>query len=159
MNAFEEKFKNEEFLLYLLPSVSRKMSRTCEAVYSVEFGLKINEWRLLAQISRFGSISAKEISERIAMDQVSISRAAYSCVKLGLIEEIPDAVDRRSKKLALSSDGEAFMNRFLPRACTLAEAMESGLSAQEVATLKTLLTKLDGHLKSMAQLSAADTAA
>ncbi|WP_454854637.1 MarR family winged helix-turn-helix transcriptional regulator [Rhizobium binxianense] len=158
MNAFEEKFKNEEFLLYLLPSVARKMSRTCDAVYA-EFGLKITEWRLLAQISRFGSISAKEISERIAMDQVSISRAAHSCVKRGLIEEIPDAVDRRSKKLVLSKDGEAFMNRFLPRACTLAEAMESGLSAHEVATLKTLLTKLDGHLKSMSQFSAADTAA
>ncbi|NLS06882.1 MarR family transcriptional regulator [Rhizobium sp. P32RR-XVIII] len=158
MNAFEEKFNNEEFLLYLLPSVARKMSRTCDAVYT-EFGLKITEWRLLAQISRFGSISAKEISERISLDQVSISRAAYSCVKRGLIKEIPDADDRRSKKLALSKDGGSFIDRFLPRACLLAEAMESGLSAEEVATLKTLLKKLDGHLKTMSQVAEADAAA
>lgn len=51
------------------------------------------------------------------------------------------------------------MNRFLPRACSLAEAMESGLSAEEVATLKTLLKKLDGYLKTMPQVAEADAAA
>lgn len=159
MTTFEEKFKTEQFLLYLLPSVSRKMSRTCDAVYSVEFGLKITEWRLLAQVSRFGSISAKEISDRISMDQVRISRAAHSCVKRGLIEEIPDLEDRRSKKMVLSKDGEAFMDRFLPRACSLAEAMESGLSANEVTMLKTLLRKLDTHLRTMSPDIAGDVAA
>lgn len=159
MTTFEEKFKNEEFLLYLLPSVSRKMSRTCEAVYGVEFDLKITEWRLLAQVSRFGSISAKEISERISMDPVRISRAAHSCVQRGLIEEIPDMQDRRSKKMVLSKDGETFMDRFLPRACSLAEAMESGLSTEEVSTLKALLKKLDSHLKTMSAEMAGDVAA
>jgi len=149
VTTFEEKFKNEEFLLYLLPSVARKMSRTCESVYAAEFGLKIAEWRLLAQISRFGQISAKEISDRISMDQVSISRAAHSCTTKGLIGEIPDPDDRRSKKFTLTEAGETFMERFLPRACSLAEAMEGGLSETEIRTLKSLLTKLDSHLQTL----------
>ena len=145
----ESEFETEEFLLYRLPNVARRVSKLCEAEYADEFGLKVGEWRLLSQVNRFKSISAKEISERISMDPVSISRAAHSCVTRGLIEEVTDVHDRRSKKLLLTSAGKAFMRRFRPRACGLAERMESGLTPGEVRTFKVLLKKFEDHLLAM----------
>jgi DNA-binding MarR family transcriptional regulator len=156
----ERQFETEEFLLYRLPNVARRVSKICEAEYATEFGLKVGEWRLMSQVSRFKSISAKEVSERISMDAVSISRAAYSCISRGLIQEAPDVRDRRSKKLSLTPAGKAFMRRFQPYACALAERMEKGLTSSEIKTFKGLLKKLERHLLTMtpevdAEISAA----
>ena len=142
-------FETEEFLLYRLPTVGRRVSRICEAEYAAEFGLKVTEWRLMAQVYRFGPISGKDVSERIALDPVAISRAAFSCVSQGLIQEIPDTSDRRSKRFTLTTAGKAFMKRFEPRASDLAKRMESGLTASEARTLKVLLKKLEATLSQM----------
>ncbi len=142
----ESEFETEEFLLSRLPNVARRVSRICETEYAAEFGLKIGEWRLMAQVSRFKSITATAVSERISMDAAAISRAAYNCVSRGLIQETPDTRDRRSKKLSLTPAGREFMQSFRPRACALAERMESGLTPAEAATLKALLKKFEDHL-------------
>lgn len=156
----ERKFETEEFLLYRLPNVARRVSKICEAEYAAEFDLKVGEWRLMSQVSRFKSISAKEVTERISMDAVSISRAAYSCISRGLIQEAPDSRDRRSKKLSLTPAGKAFMRQFRPYACALAERMEEGLTSSEVKTLKALLRKLESHLLTMTHdATAKDSAA
>jgi DNA-binding MarR family transcriptional regulator len=146
---FEKQFQNEDFLLYCLPGVARRASAICAQEYFAEFGMKVPEWRLLAQVGRFGSICAKDLSDKIQMDQVAISRAVYKCVCSGLIREVVNPDDRRSKVLALTSAGRAFLKRFYPRACELATRMEEGLTETETETLKRLLRKLDRHLQTL----------
>jgi DNA-binding MarR family transcriptional regulator len=152
VSNLERKFQNEDFLLYRLPGVARRVSAICASEYYAEFGMKVPEWRLLAQIGRFGNISPKELSDKMSMDQVAVSRAIYKCLGRGFVREIANPLDRRSKVLTLTSQGRAFLTRFFPRACALAERMEQGLSAGEVETLKLLLNKLDRHLKTLTPL-------
>ena len=142
----KRRFQDEDFLLYCLPGVARRASSICAGEYLAAFGMTVPEWRLLAQIGRFGNISAKALSDLTFMDQVTISRAVHKCVTHGLIREIPNPRDRRSKTLALTAAGRTFLKRFFPRACALAARMEAGLTAPEVQTLKRLLRKLDQHL-------------
>lgn len=149
-NALKKKFRDEDFILYRLPAVARKMSLLCAHEYFAEFKMKVPEWRLLAQVGRFDQISAKELSDKMAMDPVAISRALQKCVARRLVREIVNPRDRRSKVLTLTSAGEAFLDRFYPHACALAVRMENGLTAKEVKQLKTLVGKLDGHLKTLA---------
>jgi DNA-binding MarR family transcriptional regulator len=141
-----EQFENEEFLLYRLPAVARRASRICAAEYESKFGLTMKELRLIAQIGRFGGVSAKEICDKISVDQVAISRAVIKCVRRGLVREKPNPRDRRSKTLVLTALGEKFYQRFLPEACALAALMENGLTVAETRVLKKLLKKLDAHL-------------
>jgi DNA-binding MarR family transcriptional regulator len=140
---FERQFENEEFLLFRLSSVSRRVASACADVYFAEFGLSVPEWRLMAQIGRFGSISAKDIAEKISMDRVAISRAAGKCLAEGLIQERFSSTDRRSKVLSFTPKGKALYKRVIPRACELANLIEAGLSKREAKMLKTLLEKLD----------------
>jgi len=140
---FERQFENEEFLLFRLSSVSRRVASACADVYFAEFGLSVPEWRLMAQIGRFGSISAKDIAEKISMDRVAISRAAGKCLAEGLIQERFSSSDRRSKVLSFTPKGKALYKRVIPRACELANLIEAGLSKREAKMLKTLLEKLD----------------
>ncbi len=133
---FERQFENEEFLLFRLSSVSRRVAAACANVYLTEFGLSVAEWRLMAQIGRFGSISAKDVAEKISMDRVSISRAAAKCLAEGLIQEKPSLTDRRSKALSFTPKGRALYKRVIPRACELANLIEAGLTKAEAKMLK-----------------------
>ena len=143
---YERQFENEEFLLFRLSSVSRGIANACAAVYLTEFGITVPEWRLMAQIGRFGSISAKDVAEKIAMDRVAISRAAGKCLAAALIVETPSVSDRRSKVLSFTAKGEALYKAIIPRACHMANLIESGLSKAEAKLLKRLLDKLDASV-------------
>jgi DNA-binding MarR family transcriptional regulator len=145
-NYFERQFENEEFLLFRLSSVSRRVANACAEVYFAEFGITVPEWRLMAQIGRFGSISAKDIAEKISMDRVAISRAAAKCLAEGLISELPHPADRRSKVLSFTPKGKALYKDVIPRACELANVVESGLTKSEAKTLKALLDKVDASV-------------
>ncbi|MFM2443882.1 MAG: HTH-type transcriptional repressor NicR [Pseudomonadota bacterium] len=145
-NYYERQFENEEFLLFRLSSVSRRVANACAEVYLTEFGITVPEWRLMAQIGRFGSISAKDIAEKISMDRVAISRAAAKCLEEVLICEAPHQADRRSKVLSFTPKGKALYNKIIPRACELANVVESGLTKSEARTLKALLEKVDASV-------------
>lgn len=145
-NYFERQFENEEFLLFRLSTVSRRVTNACAEVYFAEFGLTVPEWRLMAQIGRFGSISAKDIAEKISMDRVAISRAAAKCLAEDLITESAHPDDRRSKILSFTKKGKALYRDVIPRACELANVVESGLTRGEAKTLKALLDKVDASI-------------
>jgi DNA-binding MarR family transcriptional regulator len=145
----ERRFQDEDFLLFCLPTVARHAAHICVTEYSKNFDMSVPEWRLMALVGRFEGISAKEISDRILLDQVTISRAIHKCTKRGFIREMPDPRDRRRKPLAFTAEGRAYFRRFFSRACRLASDMENGLTKSEIHTLKKLLKKLDGHLLQM----------
>jgi DNA-binding MarR family transcriptional regulator len=145
-NYFERQFEDEEFLLFRLSTVSRRVANACAEVYFAEFGLTVPEWRLMAQIGRFGGITAKDIAEKISMDRVAISRAAAKCLAEELISESPHPDDRRSKILSFTKKGKALYRVVIPRACDLANVVESGLTMGEVKTLKALLDKVDSSI-------------
>ena len=142
-NYYERQFEKEEFLLFRLSSDSRRVANACAEVYFAEFGITVPEWRLMAQIGRFGSISAKDIAVKISMDRVAISRAAAKCLAEGLISETPHPVDRRSKVLSFTPKGKALYKAIIPRACDLANVIESGLTKSEAKMLNALLDKVD----------------
>jgi DNA-binding MarR family transcriptional regulator len=150
------RFQDEDFLLFRLPAVARHAAHICVTEYASNFDVSVPEWRLMALVGRFEGISAKEISDRILMDQVSISRAVHKCTQRGFIREMPNPGDRRRKPLAFTAEGRAYFRRFFPRACRLASDMESGLTQTEIRTLKRLLKKLDRHLLRMIGKEAKD---
>lgn len=148
-NDFKKQFQDEDFILYRLTRVAREVSRLCTHEYDVAFGMKVPDWRVLAMIGRFGNISAKTLSDKMAIDQVAVSRSVHRCVTSGLVREDINPQDRRGKVLMLTPSGEKILDRFYPHACALALRIESGLTKAEVKTLKSLLYKLDIHLQSV----------
>jgi DNA-binding MarR family transcriptional regulator len=140
---YERQFEDEEFLLFRLSSVARRVASACADVYFTEFGISVSEWRLMAQIGRFGSISAKDIAEIISMDRVAISRAAAKCLAEGLIREDTHPQDRRSKVLSFTRKGAALYKTIIPRACELANTIEAGLSKAEAKMFRSLLDKVE----------------
>src|ERR1700719_923516 len=96
-NAQPEAFHLEDFLPYRLSVTSNHVSRLFARRYSEAFGLTIPEWRVLAVIGRFGTLSPSGVGEWTAMDKVKVSRAAANLVARGLLRQTQDPEDGRGR--------------------------------------------------------------
>ena len=147
--AMSGDFRLEDFLPYQLSVVANRVSRLLARRYTGTYGLTIPEWRVLATIGRFGSVTPTTVVEWTAMDKVKVSRAAAGLVARGLIRQSPDPKDGRSRLLRMTRKGETAHRRVVPLAKTLESTLADGLGRTQWAALSKALVRLNAHLRSM----------
>jgi hypothetical protein len=81
----------EDFLPYRLAVLAHKTSRELSGVYGERFGLSIAEWRILANLGRFGRLYAGELAERSSMDKPKVTRALQRLEAGGIVQRAVDA--------------------------------------------------------------------
>jgi DNA-binding MarR family transcriptional regulator len=132
----------EEFLPYRLAVLAHTMSRELAGVYGARFGLSIPEWRILANLGRFGPLYAGELAERSSMDKPKVTRALQRLEAGGLLQRAIDAQDRRQVRLALTRRGRALFRQIAALALDWEAEFLAPLSDAERKTLHRVLTKL-----------------
>ncbi len=132
----------EDFLPYRLSVLSNTVSEAIAGAYSQRFGLSIPEWRVLAVLGQMSDISAKQVTERTAMDKVRVSRAVALLVRKGHIECRTHPRDRRYSILRHSAAGRAIYERIVPLARAYERKLLGILTAGERKSLDRLLAKL-----------------
>jgi DNA-binding MarR family transcriptional regulator len=140
-----EVFRLEEFLPYRLSVAANRVSRLFARCYSQAYGLSIPEWRVLAMIGRFGTLSPSAVGEWTAMDKVKVSRAAAGLVARGLLRQTQDPRDGRGRLLHLTRKGATVHQGVVPIACELEEQLAEGMSRTEWNNLLKALDKLSAH--------------
>jgi len=148
-NVADGTFKLEEFLPYRLAVAAGRVSRLFARKYSEAYGLSIPEWRVLAMVGRFGTLSPSSVGERTTMDKVKVSRAAASLVARGLLKQTPDPSDGRGRRLRLTRKGAAVHRGVVPLACELEGQLAEGLSRSEWSGLLKALDRLDAHVQAV----------
>jgi DNA-binding MarR family transcriptional regulator len=132
----------EEFLPYRLAVLAHKTSRELSGVYGERFGLSIPEWRILANLGRFGPLYAGDLAERSSMDKPKVTRALQRLEAAGIVQRAVDAEDRRQVRLALTRRGRSMFREIAALALDWEEQFLSPLSETERKTLDRVLTKL-----------------
>ena len=140
-------FRLEEFLPYRLSVAATSVARLFSRHYAESFGLSIPEWRMLAIIGRFGTLSPSAVGEWTEMDKVKVSRAAASLVARGLVKQTQDPNDGRGRLLRLTRKGVAVHQGMVPLACELEEQLAEGMTRTEWGSLLKALDKLASHAK------------
>src|SRR6185312_16163759 len=130
-----ESFRLEEFLPYRLSVAANRVSRLFARRYSDAYGLSIPEWRVLAMVGRFGTLSPSAVGEWTAMDKVKVSRAAASLVARGMLRQTQDPLDGRGRLLRLTRKGVSVHDSMVPLACELEERLSEGMSRTEWSSL------------------------
>ncbi len=138
-------FQLEDFLPYRLAVASNQVSRLFMRNHAENFGLTIPEWRVLAVIGRFQTLSPSAVGEWAAMDKVKVSRAAASLVARGLLRQNQDPSDGRGRLLRLTRKGLSLYAQLVPQARALEETLADGLSHAEWTSLNKVLAKLNTH--------------
>ena len=145
-----EAFRLEDFLPYRLSVAANRVSRLFARRYSEAYGLSIPEWRVLAVVGRFDTLSPSAVGEWTAMDKVKVSRAAASLVARGLLRQAQDPQDGRGRLLRLTRKGVSVHQGMVPLACELEEQLADGMSRTEWNSLLKALDKLNAHVQEFA---------
>jgi len=124
------KFDLEAFLPYQLAVLSSRVSREFASLYRQKFGISIPEWRVIAHLSQAGSVSVREIHQKVDMDKSKVSRAAARLEKAGYISKRLNPADRRLVELALTDKGRAMVEEIAPMARAYEERVLAALGPE-----------------------------
>lgn len=141
----------EAFLPYRLSVLSNRVSRALARSYESRFGITPAEWRLIANLARFGPMSANGVAERSAMDKVQVSRAVARAHEAGLVDRRMDREDRRRSVLTLTERGRRLHDEVVPHARRLQERLLESLSAAEREQLFSLLDRMQAGADALAR--------
>ncbi|WOH36237.1 MarR family winged helix-turn-helix transcriptional regulator [Thalassotalea fonticola] len=133
----------QQFLPYRLSALANRISQSLAIKYSKQYGISVQEWRILAVLGEGTKLSAVAITNRIAMDKVAVSRAVKRLIEKGLVIKHLDSKDQRSHELALSNEGIEMYQQLVPIALEHEQQVTDNLTLKEQQSLLKLLSKLD----------------
>jgi DNA-binding MarR family transcriptional regulator len=140
----------ERFLPYRLSVLANLTSSTIAVAYEQQFDLSIPEWRVIAVLSRYPGLSARDVAQKSRMDAVAVSRAVKRLLRAGRLQRTVDAADRRRSVLQVSRSGAAVYRQVAP----LALRFEQDLLASFTAADRALLDRVIGRLQARAEVLA-----
>lgn len=120
--------------------------RTFERQAQTRYGLGAAQMFILHVLAMGDDISLKELADRTATDQSSVSIAVARLVEEGHVTRTTSSKDRRQVRLALTAKGRAVVRRSPPAAQERIMESVQAMSARERAELTRLLDKLLGGL-------------
>ena len=130
---------------YLVRDTYRSFSRELEARIS-EGGVSIGQWYFLRALWEEDGLTQRELSRRVHMMEPTTVTAVNAMERRGLVRRDRDAVDRRKIRVLLTPKGRELQERLLPFAKSVNELAATGLSEDEVATLRHLLERVRRNL-------------
>jgi len=138
----------DEFLPFRLSYTSNLVSEAIARTYEALFGLSIPEWRLVAVVAEAGRIAQGAVGQRTRMDKVTVSRAAAALVGRGLMARAPNAADRRSHLLELTTAGRDLYAAVAPKALELERRVFDRLDRGEVRRFAETLRRIEAAVLS-----------
>ncbi len=100
-------FDLQNFLPYLLNQAAEATSRSFEGVYKQRFGMTRTQWRVMANLGRFGAMTARDICRISHIEKTKVSRAVAGMEAEGLLTRATSDRDRRAENLSLTPKGRA----------------------------------------------------
>ena len=138
-----DKLELERFLPYRLNRLADELSRDFSRIYRERHGLTRPEWRLLATLGQFGTMTATAVSGHSAMHKTKVSRAVAALEQRGWLSRASDADDRRVERLTLTARGTAAYRDLVPLALQFQSELEGRLGKPEREALTRALAALE----------------
>ena len=134
---------------YLVRDTYRAFTRELETRIAAE-GVSIGQWYFLRVLWEEDGLTQRELSRRVGMMEPTTVTAVNAMESKGLVRRVRDEGDRRKMMVVLTDHGRRLKNRLLPSAKAVNELAARGLSEDEVATLRRLLSRAIENLGSRA---------
>lgn len=142
-------FQLDTWLPHEFSLVANRFSAVLAGMYSQRFGISVTGWRVIAVLANHAPLSAKELAERTAMNQVGITRAVSELMRVGMVRRRTDAKDRRRVVLRLSDKGVAAYREVIPIAIRMEAELLKGIQPEEVTRLRETMTRLARHAETL----------
>ena len=128
--------------LSLVHMLSNRISRAFFDEVETKYGVSIAEWRVILTLVSEPGLSAADITNRWAMEKMSVNRAIQRLVDSGNVARSRDPEDRRSYRLTLTAKGRKLYEKIAPAANKRYAELTSAISGEELEALVATLRKM-----------------
>ena len=135
-------FDLDHFLPYLLNQAAEATSKDFQTIYRAAYGLTRTQWRVLANLGKFGSMTARDICTISHIEKTKVSRAVSALEAEGLLTRSPSPKDRRAEILALTDQGRVVFADLGQRAIAYDQALRAQIGPEIAAQLDDLLRRI-----------------
>lgn len=136
----------EGFLPYRLNRLADAVSREFQKIYKQRHGLTRPEWRTLATLGQFGTMTATAIGGHSSMHKTKVSRAVAELEQRKWLERTVDPEDRRVEQLSLTKAGEKIYREMVPLARCFEKTILDRISDTDRAAVAKALSALEAAL-------------
>jgi DNA-binding MarR family transcriptional regulator len=134
-----DSFDLQDFLPYLLNQAAEAASRSFESVYKTGYGMTRTQWRVLANLGRFGAMTARDICRVSHVEKTKVSRAVAAMEADGMLSRAPSPDDGRAELLSLTPRGQAIFAELGQRALAFDADLRAKLGLDIAARLDAIL--------------------
>ena len=135
-------FDLETFLPYLLNQAAEATSRSFHATYKAAYGMTRTQWRVLANLGKFGAMTARDICVISHIEKTKVSRAVAALEEDGLLSRAISPKDRRAEILSLTDRGREVFFDLGRRAIEYDGALRAQIGPEIAAKLDELLRRI-----------------
>lgn len=118
-------------------------STTCWS-QCVDTGLSAVQYAILVVLAEETFCDQQTLGNRAGFDKATGTYIIDRMSKSGLLDVQTDPANRRRKRVSMTADGEAMLMQMIEQAKIAEKRITAGLTTQEIADLKRLLSKLGG---------------
>lgn len=134
--------KLSRFLPYQLNHLAEAVSRSFSKIYADQYGIGIPEWRVMATLGEYQSMTARDIGKATSMHKTKVSRAVAALEKRALIERDVNPKDQREQSLQLSAEGNRMYEELVPQALAYSEQLQDALTPEQQQVLDDIFERL-----------------
>lgn len=135
-------FDLERFLPYLLNQAAEASSKSFHATYKAAYGMTRTQWRVLANLGKFGSMTARDICAISHIEKTKVSRAVAALEGEGLLTRATSPHDRRAAVLSLTPRGREAYADLGQRGLAYDTALRARIGPDIAAELDDLLRRI-----------------
>ena len=140
----DARFDLQDFLPYLLNQAAESASRGFQDVYRDSYNLTRTGWRVMANLGKFGAMTARDICAISHIEKTKVSRAISALQQQGLLARSPSDKDGRAEILSLTSQGQVVFDQLGVQAIAFDQALRARIGAAEAAALESILRTIIG---------------
>ena len=135
-------FDLDLFLPYLLNQAAEAASAGFQAIYREGHGMTRTQWRVMANLGKFGSLTARDICAIAHVEKTKVSRAVLALERAGMLARSQSDTDRRVEILSLTAGGKAVFADLGQKAVDYDAGLRAGLGVAQAAELDALLGRV-----------------
>ncbi|MBX5041290.1 winged helix-turn-helix transcriptional regulator [Rhizobium lentis] len=135
-------FDLEKFLPYMLNQAAEATSHSFEAVYRSLYGMTRTQWRVMANLGKFGAMTARDICVISHIEKTKVSRAVSALENQDMLSRTPSAEDGRAEILSLTKKGQMAFGDLGRRALDYDRKLRADLGEQVSSELARSLERL-----------------
>jgi DNA-binding MarR family transcriptional regulator len=137
----------EHYAPYYLTVIANAISTSASQVYLREFGIGVNDWRVVSHLGLEPGCTAQVISNVLQVDKSVVSRSVKTLVDRGLVgvESTPGF-----RRLYLTGRGAALHREMVQVALQRESLLLAGLDGAEVEQLLGLLRRVHANVPALA---------